>query len=161
MVSAWQNLGSISRLAMAASHLLLPLLCVFLTRASVSMASQQPLCLGEYQYCSEKGDCVLDASLCGTCKQGQYLCPDQKTCVGNAEAYTTCPGLKGGFFDWTLSLEERVEALAKQATLTEQIAQLTNSAPAIVRLGECGAYSTLQCSAFHSNCVIFYILHVV
>ena len=93
-------------------------------------------CLGEYQYCTEKGDCVLDASLCGTCKQGEYLCPDQKTCVANAEAYTTCPGLKGGFFDWTLSLDERVEALAKQATLTEQIAQLTNDAPAIVRLGK-------------------------
>ncbi|XP_065197293.1 uncharacterized protein LOC135828788 [Sycon ciliatum] len=92
-------------------------------------------CLGEYQHCSDKGDCVLDSSLCGTCSQGQYLCPDTKTCVNDVESYTTCPGLKGGFFDWALSLDERVSALDKQATLEEKIAQLTNDAPAIVRLG--------------------------
>ena len=109
---------------------------LLLYQAVLTARADGESCLGEYQFCSlHGGDCVLDASLCGTCKQGEYLCPDQKTCVTNAEAYTTCPGLKGGFFDWTLSLDDRVEALAKQATLTEQIAQLTNDAPAIVRLG--------------------------
>ena len=100
-------------------------------------------CLGQYQYCNTTFDCVLDSSLCGTCKPGQYLCPDQKSCVPNVEAYTSCPGLKGGFFDWTLSLDERVEALAKLATLEEKVAQLQGDVPAIVRLGESIGNKTL------------------
>ncbi|XP_065196530.1 uncharacterized protein LOC135828022 [Sycon ciliatum] len=107
---------------------------LLLALATVHLKADSP-CLGEFQYCDSSGECVLDPSLCGKCKHGEYLCLDQTTCVHDVEGYMECPHLKGGFFDWTMPMEERVEALAKQATVAEQIGQLTNAAPAIVRLG--------------------------
>jgi hypothetical protein len=60
---------------------------------------QADACLGEFQVCGG-GDCVLDASLCGRCANGQYLCPDTTSCVDGAQFYTGCPGLQGTHFDW-------------------------------------------------------------
>lgn len=73
---------------------------------------------------------------CGHCKRGEYLCPsDQQTCVASADAYKTCPGLKGTHLDWSLSEDERLDYLVHNTTTEEQAAQLTNTAPAIERLG--------------------------
>ncbi|XP_065837827.1 uncharacterized protein [Oscarella lobularis] len=109
-------------------------LVVFSALTASAFASSS--CLGEYQQCPSSGDCVLDPSLCGRCKQGQYLCPlDQKTCVDLADAYKTCPDIKGTHFDWTMSIDDRLAHLVKTTNITEQIAQLTNDAPAIVHAG--------------------------
>lgn len=45
------------------------------------------------------------------------------------------PNLKGTHLDWTLDLESRLDYLVNVATQAEKIAQLTNDAPAITRLG--------------------------
>jgi len=74
------------------------------------------------------------ASDCDKCREGQYMCPDRKTCAPNAEAYKVCPGIKGTHLDWTLPLEQRLGYLTANTDLVEQIAQLTNDAPAIERL---------------------------
>ena len=91
-------------------------------------------CLGEFSMCAS-GACSMSDD-CGQCKRGEFLCPsDQRTCVPNAAAYTTCPGLKGTHLDWTLSEEERLEYLVRNTSVEEQAAQMTNSAPALDRLG--------------------------
>lgn len=36
---------------------------------------------------------------------GRYICPDGITCIANADAYTTCPGLRNTHLDWTLPVE--------------------------------------------------------
>ena len=105
--------------------------------ALVEIATAAPeSCLGEFEKCSDSGDCVLDRSLCGRCSQNQYLCPlDQKTCVDRADDYKKCPNIKGTHLDWTMTIDNRLAYLIKTTSLTEQIAQLTNKAPAIVHAG--------------------------
>ncbi|CAF1588452.1 unnamed protein product, partial [Didymodactylos carnosus] len=93
-------------------------------------------CYGTFELCTTTQDCVLDKSLCGKCSANQYLCPDGKTCIMNVNDYQEkCPGLSNTHLDWTLSTEARVEYLISQLTVNEKIAQLTNNAPAIVRMG--------------------------
>lgn len=90
-------------------------------------------CLGEFSMC-DSGECSMGP--CGGCEPGQYLCPsDQTTCVDSAADYTKCPGIKGTHFDWTMDDEARLDYLVANATLEEQVAQMTNTAPAITRLG--------------------------
>lgn len=73
---------------------------------------------------------------CNKCSKGQFLCPsDQKTCVDGAEAYVKCPGMKGTHFDWTLSIEQRIDYLIAHTNVTTQIKQLTNGAPGIPDMG--------------------------
>ncbi|XP_062517183.1 uncharacterized protein LOC134192460 [Corticium candelabrum] len=93
-------------------------------------------CLGEFELCPMSGECVLDSSLCGRCKQGQYLCPlNQTHCAISVEDYVNCPSIKGTHLDWTLSVDDRLQYLAKAATLMDKIGQMTNDAPALVHLG--------------------------
>lgn len=91
-------------------------------------------CLGEFTMCPSSGECSMGP--CGACTHGQYLCPsDQKTCVDSAADYINCPMIKGTHLDWTLSEEERLDYLVNRTNITDQIAQLTNKAPAMPQLG--------------------------
>ena len=96
-------------------------------------------CLGEYSYCNCSGACVLDSSnatACGICGKGQYLCPDGSTCAGTAKAYTTeCPGLQGTHLDASLPVEARLDYLVAHTTLEDWIGQMFDNAKAIPRLG--------------------------
>ena len=77
------------------------------------------VCLGEYSVCKVTGECSLGA--CGVCKKGEYVCPDQTTCVASAADYLNCPNLKGTHLDWTLSEDARLEYLVAHTTLAEQV----------------------------------------
>jgi beta-glucosidase len=46
-----------------------------------------------------------------------------------------CFPIIGTHYDWTLSIEERLDYLSSKVNLTEKISQLTNDAPQIARLG--------------------------
>ena len=96
-----------------------------------------PPCLGEFVPCPDNSGCVIDADHCGKCASPEaYLCPsDQTTCVASAAAYTSCPGLKGTHFDDALPVEKRLDYLVSKVSLADQIAQLTNKAPAIPAVG--------------------------
>ena len=74
---------------------------------------------------------------CGNgCTAGQYVCPsDHRTCVDSAADYAKCPGMTGTHLDASLGVEQRLDFLVNHTTLEEQIAQLTNTAPEIARLG--------------------------
>lgn len=85
--------------------------------------SQQSACIGEYQQCPGTTFCVLIVEDCGRCSTG-YMCPDRKSCAENAWALTQCPGTKGTHYDWTLTLDERIQYLADQLNLTEMISQM-------------------------------------
>ena len=91
-------------------------------------------CVGEFTPCPG-GSCTMGE--CGVCSgEGEYLCPsDQRTCVQGPAGYAKCPGMAGTHLDATLPLETRLDFLVKATSLEEQIAQLTNKAPAIERLG--------------------------
>ena len=65
----------------------------------------------------------------------EYLCPDLVSCASDANAFLTCPGLKGTHFDPTLSLDQRIDYLMSQMTFDERVGQLTSSVPSIPRLG--------------------------
>ena len=96
-------------------------------------------CLGEYQLC-ESGECTLFNCSANVCKAPTpYRCPlptvGTYACAAATTYRTACPGLKGSHLDWTLSVAARVAALVAATNTTEQIAQLTNAAPAIERLG--------------------------
>jgi beta-glucosidase len=99
------------------------------------------LCLGEFIPCAGSLECVLDLSLCGACTLGQYRCPQvpvagsTPTCVSSADDYVRCPGLNGTHLDWTAPTEGRLDALVAAMTLDEQIGQLQNAAPPVLRLG--------------------------
>ena len=76
------------------------------------------------------------SSECGPCTKGQYLCPsDQQSCVDSAASYERCPRLNGTHLDHRLGIEQRIDYILAHTTLTEQIGQLTNNAPALTRLG--------------------------
>eukprot|EP00118_Oscarella_pearsei_P012727 m.95985 g.95985 ORF g.95985 m.95985 type:complete len:873 (+) comp36884_c0_seq1:58-2676(+) len=108
--------------------------CIALFLFAASSAKSNP-CLGEFQQCPITKDCVLDPILCGRCSPGQYLCPiDQQTCVVTADDYTKCPLLKGTHLDWTLPIETRLDYLTNHTNISEQISQMTNEAPSILRL---------------------------
>ena len=114
------------------------LLCLLLAApaaaATLAPAPQAPACLGEFSLCAGTGECTLGA--CGRCRRGEYLCPsDQRTCVRSAAAYAQCPGINGTHLDWKLGEEKRLDYLVAHTTVEEQAAQMTNSAPAIARLG--------------------------
>ena len=55
-------------------------------------------------------------------------------CVKAAAHYNNCPGLNGTHLDVALTDDERLDYLIAHTTLDEQVAQLTNTAPAIVRI---------------------------
>jgi len=84
-------------------------------------------CGGEYSVCSD-GSCALTKAACGTCPAGTYVCPLSKTCLSSLDEYASCPGLNGTHFDWTLSEEQRLDALLKAVSLTEMISQVSRSA---------------------------------
>jgi len=91
-------------------------------------------CLGEYVQCPN-GSCVLDATQdCNACTSG-YLCPTiagyPTACISDVSKYKTCPGLKGTHLDATITEQARLTYIALHTTLSEQIAQLQNSAPGI------------------------------
>lgn len=110
------------------------LLLTLLATAHITMASSA--CLGQFAPCSSTGACTMSASTCGGCKSGQYLCPsDQQTCVDGADSYHLCPNLKGTHLDAILTVEERVDYVIAHTSLDEQVAQLSNNAPAIPHLG--------------------------
>ena len=103
--------------------------------ASVSVAAQSQLCLGEYSTCPVSGACALIASQCSSCTAGQYVCPLTNTCVASAAALSTCPGLANTHFDTTLSVEARLDYIfAQQLTVDELIGQMTENASSIDRL---------------------------
>lgn len=92
-------------------------------------------CIGEFTPCAD-GSCTMSASDCGKCSSGQYLCPsDQTTCVNGPQGYASCPGMAGTHFDMSLPIEKRLDYLVAHTNLTDQIAQLTNNAPAIPYMG--------------------------
>ena len=65
----------------------------------ILLAAPAQACLGEFTPCKGSGECVMDDSLCGNCKTGEYLCPsDQSTCVKSVQDYVKCPGMKGHIF---------------------------------------------------------------
>ena len=108
-------------------------LALFAPAASVGGAR---FCEGEFALCPTTFDCTMSMAMCGKCKAGEYLCPsDQATCVEGAAAYSTCPGLQGTHLDVSLSIEARLDYLVEHTNLTTQIAQMTNTAPAIPELG--------------------------
>lgn len=110
---------------------------VLLMFAAVLRIDARPSCIGEFETCPGSGDCVLISSLCGSCATGQYLCPPSAShpsplCVDD---FAACqPHVVGTFWDTSLTVEVRLQLLAEATNLTEQIAQLTNRAPAIPRL---------------------------
>ena len=88
-------------------------------------------CRGEYSLCND-GSCALTEGACGRCAAGQYVCPLSTTCLTSLDEYaTSCPGLKGTHYDWTLSEEERLDAFMKAVSLTDMISQLKNDAPGL------------------------------
>ena len=97
-------------------------------------------CLGEYQLCPS-GECTLFSCNETRCRPPQpYRCPlpsaAGKYSCATAETYgTACTGLKGTHLDWKLPVAARVAAIVAATNTTEQIAQLTNAAPAIERVG--------------------------
>jgi hypothetical protein len=92
-------------------------------------------CMGEFTRC-KSGECAMSSRSCGVCKPGEYVCPsDQKTCVASASAYAQCPSMKGTHLDASLDIEKRLDYLVAHTNLTEQIAQLQNTAPEIFELG--------------------------
>ena len=108
------------------------------------MAPAPDSCLGEYQLCPASGMCTLfscNASESGVpdCQRGEYRCPLSHDCVEAAAflggGYSKCPGVAGSHLDHTLPVEQRLDKLVQAANLSEQISQLTNSAPALERLG--------------------------
>jgi hypothetical protein len=104
--------------------------------ATTSTAVAASPCLGEFSVCPSTGECTMSSGTCGRCKKGQYLCPsDQRTCVASAEAYTTCPGMRGTHLDWQLTEQARLDYLVRNTTLEEKVSQMTNSAPSLDRLG--------------------------
>lgn len=109
--------------------LAVPLLC------AVFAAAQPPACIGEYSTCAS-GVCSLVPSQCGQCSvAGQYACPLSSTCVANADALSTCPGLAGTHFDVSLGVEGRLDYLLAQSwTVDELISQMTENATAVERL---------------------------
>ena len=100
-----------------------------------SVSSGHIDCLGEFAPC-KSGDVCSMSSECGPCTKGQYLCPsDQQSCVDSAASYERCPRLNGTHLDHRLGIEQRIDYILAHTTLTEQIGQLTNNAPALTRLG--------------------------
>ncbi len=73
---------------------------VILAVAAMTVAVDADACLGEFELCPSTGECTLYNGWCGTCKAGQYVCPDGKTCVADAAGYLECPGLAGTHLDW-------------------------------------------------------------
>jgi beta-glucosidase len=101
-----------------------------------SAAAARVSCLGEFQLCPATGECTLFAcNVSSPCPSGHYRCPLSEHCVAGPEQYTGCPGLAGTHLDHTLPVDQRLDKLVGAATLSEQISQLTNAAPAIERLG--------------------------
>eukprot|EP01051_Picozoa_sp_SAG22_P009234 SAG22_NODE_755_length_7442_cov_2.270598_2_plen_788_part_00 len=94
-------------------------------------------CLGEFAPCASTGECTLfNCTGPGPhCSAGQYRCPISNACVNGASGYLHCPGLAGTHLDHTLDTETRVSLLINATSLTEQILQLTNAAPAIEHAG--------------------------
>jgi hypothetical protein len=89
-------------------------------------------CLGEYSFCNSTGSCVLDsanATMCGACKKGEYLCPGPAlVCAGSAAEYrTACPGLQGTHLDETLPIEQRLDYLVAHTTLADWVPQMCTS----------------------------------
>eukprot|EP01084_Bolivina_argentea_P093488 168142_1 len=95
-------------------------------------------CLGEFQQC-ESGECANSPNDCGkycpSSSTGKYVCPISKTCINSVVDYPSCPGLKGTHLDASLSLQQRLDFLIKNLSLSEKANQLTNGAPEILRLG--------------------------
>ena len=117
-----------------------PLAGVLLTVASSSTPDPASACLGEYQLCAS-GECTLFNCSANVCRPPTpYRCPlptaaGEYSCATAATFTTACPGLEGTHLDPTLSVAARVAFIVAQTNTTEQIAQLTNGAPAIERLG--------------------------
>ena len=99
-------------------------------------AAQATPCAGEFSRCPN-GVCALVApQQCNQCAAGQYACPMSAACVASADAFTSCPGLKGTHFDATLSVEARLDYIfAQKLTVAELITQMTDNATEIPRLG--------------------------
>eukprot|EP01087_Luapelamoeba_hula_P014948 TRINITY_DN4436_c1_g1_i1.p1 TRINITY_DN4436_c1_g1~~TRINITY_DN4436_c1_g1_i1.p1 ORF type:complete len:494 (+),score=58.07 TRINITY_DN4436_c1_g1_i1:1-1482(+) len=128
-------------------------ICSILSFIEVACSAPVNPCLGEYQRCPLTGECVLLVQDCGkvrSCRPGNFLCPDRTTCVADARAYLSCPGLKGTHFDWTLDVEQRIDYLLANTNLSEQVSQLTNDAPAIPRMS-IPAYNWLN-EGIHGVC---------
>lgn len=92
------------------------------------------VCLGPYIQCGS-GDCVIFQEDCGKCGAGGYMCPLRNACARSADEYTACPGINGTHFDWNLNIERRIDYLLSQLDVQDVIAQLTNDAPAMPRVG--------------------------
>eukprot|EP01084_Bolivina_argentea_P317679 550831_1 len=96
-------------------------------------------CLGEFAQCNTTNECTMSVNdcnkYCGSSASGKYVCPISKQCVDTVADYMNCPGIKGTFLDWTLSIDDRIAFLLKNLTLDEKYPQLTNKAPEILRLG--------------------------
>ena len=99
--------------------MLVAILVVVTAALAQPMPPDPNVCLGEYAVCANSGECTLGA--CGVCRKGQYVCPDQKTCVDSAVEYIHCPNLRGTHLDWTLSEEKRLDYLVAHTALQEQV----------------------------------------
>lgn len=88
-------------------------------------------CLGEFLSCPN-GSCAFFEENCGICGDGEYVCPDLRTCVAVSE-WTRCPSLPD-WFDESLPIGRRVSSLVGNMTLAEKIGQMNDNARAIPRL---------------------------
>ena len=102
----------------------------------------QQLCFGEFTPCAD-GSCVMDVSVqCGQCDKGYYLCPPSSarsaaaTCAPSAESYSKVCRIVGSstHLDPSLGVEARLDYIVSHTTLAEKIAQLQNTAPALLNL---------------------------
>lgn len=111
-----------------------PALLSTLTAALLCRATAAQQCVGEYELCINSGSCALDASLCGTCKTGEYLCPGSNTCVSSADAVVDCP-LASPLYNWSAPLSERISATVSLLTAAEKASLIIMVSPGVLRLG--------------------------